>query len=79
MNVVMLPMWIFSGVFFPATTFPEVMKPLIDALPLTALIDALRAIMVDGASIVTLMAPITVLTAWAILGFAAGLKIFRWS
>ena len=40
MNLVMLPMWILSGVFFSATRFPAVIQPLVRALPLTAAIDA---------------------------------------
>ena len=33
----MMPMWIFSGVFFSYERFPAVVQPLIKALPLTAL------------------------------------------
>ena len=39
----MMPMWIFSGVFFSYERFPAMIQPLIKALPLTALNDALRA------------------------------------
>jgi ABC-type polysaccharide/polyol phosphate export permease len=35
MNLVMLPMWVFSGVFFSSSHFPAVMQPVIKALPLT--------------------------------------------
>jgi len=42
-NLVMMPMWIFSGVFFSYERFPAVVQPLIRILPLTALNDALRA------------------------------------
>ena len=51
MNLVMLPMWIFSGVFFSASRFPDAIQPLIRALPLTAVINALRASMLQGASL----------------------------
>ena len=51
MNLVMLPMWIFSGVFFSASRFPDAVQPLIQALPLTAVIDALRANMLEGAGL----------------------------
>ena len=43
LNLVMLPMWVLSGVFFASSNFPDAMQPFIQALPLTALIDALRA------------------------------------
>ena len=51
MNVVMMPMWIGSGVFFSTSRFPELVQPAIQLLPLTAVIDALRAIMLDGAGV----------------------------
>jgi ABC-2 type transport system permease protein len=48
MNLVMLPMWILSGIFFSATRFPAVIQPLVRALPLTAAIDAMRGNMLQG-------------------------------
>ena len=42
MNLVMLPMWILSGIFFSSERFPAAAQPLIKAIPLTPLIDALR-------------------------------------
>ncbi|HEY8534891.1 MAG TPA: ABC transporter permease, partial [Vicinamibacterales bacterium] len=45
LNLVMLPMWLLSGVFFSASNFPDAMQPVIQALPLTGLNDALRAVM----------------------------------
>ena len=51
MNLVMLPMWILSGVFFSATRFPSVIQPVVRALPLTAAIDALRGNMLQGTNL----------------------------
>ena len=48
-NLILLPMWIASGVFFSASRFPEVVQPFVQALPLTALVDALRAVVLEGA------------------------------
>jgi ABC-2 type transport system permease protein len=78
MNLVMVPMWIFSGVFFASDNFPEVMQPFIALLPLTALNDALRGVMIDGAGISALLGPASVLTAWMVVCFGAALKVFRW-
>ena len=78
MNLVMLPMWILSGVFFSATRFPAVIQPLVRALPLTAAIDALRGNMLQGMSLGQLGAPVAVLMAWLVVCFAVSLKIFRW-
>jgi ABC-type multidrug transport system permease subunit len=78
MNAVMLPMWIASGVFFSAQRFPDVVQPIIKALPLTAAIDALRANMLQGASLVQLAPQLAVLCAWLIICFVLALKLFRW-
>lgn len=79
MNFVMLPMWIFSGVFFSYTRFPEALHPFIRALPLTPLIDALRSVMIDGAPLGANLGRLAVVAVWGGLSFAAALKIFRWS
>lgn len=78
MNLVMMPMWILSGVFFSATRFPALLQPFVRALPLTAAIDALRGNMLQGTSLPHLMAPVTVLIAWLLACFAVSLRIFRW-
>ena len=78
MNLVMLPMWILSGVFFSATRFPAVIQPIVRALPLTAAIDALRGNMLQGMNLGQMMAPIAILLAWVAVPFAVSLRIFRW-
>jgi ABC-2 type transport system permease protein len=78
MNLVMLPMWILSGVFFSSQRFPDVAQPIIKALPLTALNDALRATMLQGATLVQIAPEIGVLTAWLLVCFPVALKLFRW-
>jgi ABC-2 type transport system permease protein len=78
MNLVMMPMWIVSGVFFSAQRFPDVLQPVIKALPLTAVIDALRANMLQGASFAQLSPEIGTLSAWLIVCFSIALKLFRW-
>ncbi len=78
-NLVMLPMFIFSGVFFSSQNFPEVMQPFIRALPLTALNDALRAVMNEGASIVQVAPQLALLSAIGLVAFALGLRFFRWT
>jgi ABC-2 type transport system permease protein len=79
MNLVMMPMWICSGVFFSYERFPDAVKPIIRALPLTALADALRMVMNDGFGMAAVMPQIINLVAWTLVSFAVGLKIFRWS
>jgi len=78
MNLVMLPMWILSGVFFSASRFPAIIQPFVRALPLTAAIDALRGNMLQGTSLSQMLSQITILLAWLVIPFAISLKIFRW-
>lgn len=78
MNVVMVPMWILSGVFFSSQRFPDLVQPLIKALPLTAAIDALRANMLQGAGFAQMAPQAGVLGAWLVLCFGLALRLFRW-
>jgi ABC-type multidrug transport system permease subunit len=78
MNLVMVPMWIFSGIFFSTERFPAAMQPFIQALPLTALNDALRAVMLDGAGLGTVLPELALLAVWGLVSFVLSLRLFRW-
>ncbi len=78
MNLVMLPMWILSGVFFSANRFPAVVQPVVRALPLTAAIDALRGNMLQGMNLGQLTLQMAILLTWLMVSFAIALRIFRW-
>jgi len=78
-NVVMMPMWIFSGVFFSYERFPAVVQPLIKALPLTALNDALRATINEGATLAAQTERLLVLVLWGGISFVLALRWFRWT
>ena len=78
-NLVMMPMWIFSGVFFSYERFPVVIQPLIKALPLTALNDALRATILEGTPLMAQPWRMLVLVLWGGISFALALKWFRWT
>jgi hypothetical protein len=54
------------------------MRPLVDALPLTALNDALRAVVNDGASLASTWPQLSVLAAWGALSYVLALRVFRW-
>ncbi len=77
-NFVMLPMWIFSGVFFSSGNFPAAIQPVVQALPLTALVNGLRAIMLQGASLGAVLPQLAVLAAYLVVCLAIALRIFRW-
>ncbi|HEY2845844.1 MAG TPA: ABC transporter permease [Bryobacteraceae bacterium] len=78
MNLTMVPMWILSGVFFSSQRFPDMVQPVIKALPLTAAIDALRANMLQGAGFAQTAPQLAVLAAWLVVCFVLALKLFRW-
>ena len=77
-NLVMLPMWVFSGVFFSYERFPAAVQPFIKALPLTALNDALRATILEGAPLTAQGGRILIMAVWGVISFALALKWFRW-
>jgi ABC-type multidrug transport system permease subunit len=78
MNLVMLPMWVLSGVFFASTNFPDAMQPFIKLLPLTVLNDALRAIVNEGVALTAVTSEIAILATWGLICFVLALKLFRW-
>jgi len=79
MNLVMMPMWIFSGVFFSSERFPAMLQPFIKLLPLTALNDALRATILQGAPLGAQSGRLLVLLLWGGVSFALALRWFRWT
>lgn len=78
MNLVMMPMWVLSGSFFSSANFPAATQPFIKALPLTALNDALRAVMLDGSGLAAVALPLAVLGIWMVVSFGVALRTFRW-
>lgn len=78
MNAIMLPMYVVSGVFFSSERFPDEVQPILKVLPLTQLIDGLRAVMNDGEGFSAMLVPCAILIAWGGTAFAIALKFFRW-
>lgn len=78
MNLVMVPMWVFSGIFFSTERFPGAAQPFVQALPLTALNDALRAVMLEGAGLASQGGELAILLAWGLASFVLALRFFRW-
>lgn len=78
LNLVMLPMFVLSGVFFPASRYPDALQPVVQALPLTALNDALRAIYNDALPFSAYAGELAILAAWMAAGFLLSLRLFRW-
>jgi ABC-type multidrug transport system permease subunit len=78
MNFVMMPMWLFSGIFFSYENFPRMFQPFIRLLPLTALNDGLRALMLEGDRLGSLLPETGLLVAWTLAAFFVALRVFRW-
>ncbi|HEU4326209.1 MAG TPA: ABC transporter permease, partial [Roseiflexaceae bacterium] len=78
LNLVMLPMFVLSGVFFPASRFPDAIQPFVQALPLTALNDALRAVYNDALPVTAYAGELAILAAWMAATFLLSVRWFRW-
>jgi ABC-2 type transport system permease protein len=78
MNLLMLPMWVASGVFFSAGNFPDAVQPVIQALPLTAVVDSVRGIMIQGLGWGALAPEFAIIASWLVLSFGVALRFFRW-
>ncbi|HET7620172.1 MAG TPA: ABC transporter permease [Vicinamibacterales bacterium] len=78
MNLATVPMWLLSGVFFSTSNFPDAFQPAIQALPLTALVDALRAVVLEGRSLIAIRGELALLGAWTIVPFVLALRLFKW-
>jgi ABC-2 type transport system permease protein len=79
MNVIMMPMWLLSGVFFSPGRFPDIFQPLIQALPLTQFNYALRAVILEGASLSSQLWRLVLIAAWGAISYICTLRWFRWN
>ncbi len=79
MNLIMLPMWLLSGIFFSPDRFPDMLQPVVQALPLTQLNYALRAVILEGASLASQSWRLLILVAWGGISFVLALRWFRWN
>jgi len=78
MNLVMLPMWLLSGIFFSSERFPDAIQPFVQALPLTQLNNGLRGLILEGSSITGQWIPLLMLSGYGIVSFFLALTWFKW-
>jgi ABC-type multidrug transport system permease subunit len=78
MNLVMIPMWLCSGIFFSSERFPDFIQPFIQALPLTQVINALRAVILVGEPLSAQATSLGILLVWCSVSYLLALKMFRW-
>ena len=77
-NVITLPMFFLGGVFIPIDRLPAAIQAVAHAMPLTYFSEALRNIMLHGAGLAEVWFDVAILTAFAVVIFAAAVKLFRW-
>ena len=76
-NLVAFPMIFLGGSYFPLDA-PTVLEPVVQAIPLTHLNDALRAIVNHADGVSDLWLSWTVLAVWIGAGFILSMRLFRW-
>lgn len=77
--LISFPMMFLGGTYFPTTGAPAFLTPLIKAMPLTYLNDALRAIINNGSSLAATQTDLLVLAAWMVVALAISIRAFRWA
>jgi len=77
-QVVMFPMMFLSGIFFPVEIMPNFMRPIVAAMPLTYLGDALRQIMVNATPLYPMFTDLAVMAAWLVVCMLLAIRLFKW-
>jgi ABC-2 type transport system permease protein len=77
-NLVSLPMMFLSGVFFPREAMPDFLASITAFMPLTYVIDALRAVVNEGANLLALGPQLLGMVVWAVITFVLAVFMFRW-
>ena len=77
-QLVTLPMMFLSGVFFPVFLMPEPLQAITKFIPLTPIIDSIRLIITENASLADLAPQLGVMTAWLVIIYSLAFKLFRW-
>ncbi|MBX3415626.1 MAG: ABC transporter permease [Pirellulales bacterium] len=77
-NLITMPMWLLSGIFFSPDRFPAAVQPLVQALPLTPLVSGMRAVMLEAGGFVAVAPQLAVLALWSVLTFVGAILFFRW-
>lgn len=77
-SAINFPMMFLSGVFFPIALLPAFLAPVVRALPLTYLADAIRQVTVGSAPDFPMWVDIAVLGGWAVVCAALAARFFRW-
>ena len=77
-GLVTFPQVILSGVFFPISTMPEIIQPIVYSLPLSSIVSALRGIANDGSSFFSLTNSTIGILIWVMVAFLISTRFFVW-
>lgn len=77
-NLVSLPMMFLSGVFFPRDAMPDFLAAITQFMPLTYVNEALRAIVNEGAGLLSLGPQLLGMGVWVVITFVLAVMMFRW-
>jgi ABC-type multidrug transport system permease subunit len=78
LNLISWPMMFLSGVWFSLEGTHPAVQQLAKIFPLTHMIEAARAVMIDGASLAAIAPQLGVLLAMTAVFLAIGARLFRW-
>jgi ABC-2 type transport system permease protein len=78
-NAISLPMMFFAGTFFSTASLPWLLPYLAEALPLTPMLSAMRAVGIESASLWQIWPQLAVLAGWVAVTGLAAIKFFRFS
>ena len=79
LNLISWPMLVLSGVFFSLDGAPVFVQHIAELFPLTHMLEAARAVMLDGAGLADIAKPLMVMTGMTALFLALGAGTFRWT
>jgi ABC-2 type transport system permease protein len=77
-NLVSLPQFLLSGVFFSTDSFPSWVKPIADNLPLSYFNSAVRKVTTEGGTIIDAWPYLVGLMAWAVVVYLLASRTFKW-
>ncbi len=77
-SVFHFPMMFLAGTLWPREFMPAFMQPLIQALPLTPLVDAMRGVAARGETLTPYLPGLLYLGLWGVVAFAITARRFRW-
>jgi ABC-2 type transport system permease protein len=77
-NLISLPMMFLSGVFFPRDAMPDFLANITQFMPLTYIIEALRAVVNNGSSLTSLGPQLLGMGVWAAITFVLAVRLFKW-